>query len=44
MRQLEPDHAGTDLHAVSGGWIAATPLHLDLTHGETLARMAGLIG
>ena len=44
MRQLEPDHAGTDLHAVSGGWIAATPLHLDLTHGETLARMASLMG
>lgn len=44
MRQLEPDRAGTDLHAVSGGWIAVTPLHLDLTHGETLARMASLTG
>lgn len=44
MRQLEPDRPGTDLHAVAAGWIAVTPLHLDLTHGETLARMAASIG
>jgi 5'-nucleotidase len=44
MRQLEPDRPGTDLHAVAAGWIAVTPLHLDLTHGETLARMAASLG
>ncbi len=40
MRQSEPDRVGTDLHATNAGWIAVTPLHLDLTHGPTLARMA----
>jgi 5'-nucleotidase len=44
MRQSEPDRPGTDLHAVNAGWISVTPLHLDLTHGETLARMASLAG
>jgi 5'-nucleotidase len=44
MRQSEPDRPGTDLHATNAGWIAVTPLHLDLTHHETLARMASLLG
>jgi 5'-nucleotidase len=43
MRQSEPGRAGTDLHATNAGWISVTPLHLDLTHGETLARIAGLL-
>lgn len=33
-----PAHA-TDLEAVADGWIAVTPLHLDLTHRESLAML-----
>lgn len=35
---------GTDLAAVYGGKIAVTPLHIDLTHMETVHRLKGLIG
>src|SRR5204862_7729862 len=34
---------GTDLATVERGEIAVTPLHLDLTHGETLAAMAAAL-
>lgn len=30
---------GTDLHAINQGYIAVTPLHLDLTHRATLRRL-----
>jgi 5'-nucleotidase len=30
---------GTDLNAVSGGYISVTPLHLDLTDHATLGRL-----
>ncbi len=40
MRQSEPDRVGTDLHATNAGYVAVTPLHLDLTHGPTLAKLA----
>ena len=43
MRQSEPDRVGTDLHATNAGYVAVTPLHLDLTHGPTLARLAASI-
>lgn len=43
MRQSEPDRAGTDLHATNAGWIAVTPLHLDLTHHPTLARLSSAL-
>lgn len=33
-----PAHS-TDLEAVSDGYIAVTPLHLDLTHYESMARL-----
>ena len=36
-----PGHA-TDLEAVADGYVAVTPLHLDLTHESSLAGMAGL--
>jgi 5'-nucleotidase len=39
MRQAEPTRAGTDLHATNAGYIAVTPLHLDLSHGPTLAAL-----
>jgi 5'-nucleotidase len=32
----EPDGEGTDTYAVLNGWIAVTPLYLDLTHYPTL--------
>lgn len=32
----------TDLAAVHDGWIAVTPLHLDLTHAPSLERLAAL--
>ncbi|MBU4459803.1 MAG: hypothetical protein KJ579_04480, partial [Verrucomicrobia bacterium] len=38
---LEPegDPAGTDLHAVGEGWVSLTPIHFDLTHGDSLAHL-----
>lgn len=36
-----PGHS-TDLEAVADGYIAVTPLHLDLTHESSLDRLAGL--
>ncbi|HZG09210.1 MAG TPA: 5'/3'-nucleotidase SurE [Allosphingosinicella sp.] len=36
-----PGHV-TDLEAVADGYVAVTPLHLDLTHEPSLARLAGL--
>lgn len=36
-----PGHS-TDLEAVADGFIAVTPLHLDLTHVPSLARLSGL--
>jgi 5'-nucleotidase len=38
-----PGHA-TDLEVVADGYIAVTPLHLDLTHQPSLARLAELYG
>jgi 5'-nucleotidase len=38
----DPGH-DTDLHAVRGGYISVTPLHLDLTHGKTCAALAKVI-
>jgi 5'-nucleotidase len=38
-----PGHS-TDLEAVADGYVAVTPLHLDLTHGPSLARLAELYG
>lgn len=43
MRQSEPDREGTDLHATNAGWIAVTPLHLDLTHHPTLTRLTAAL-
>jgi 5'-nucleotidase len=36
-----PGHA-TDLEAIADGYVAVTPLHLDLTHEESLARLGAL--
>ena len=36
-----PGHS-TDLEAIADGYIAVTPLHLDLTHDPSLERIAGL--
>lgn len=36
-----PGHS-TDLEAVADGYVAVTPLHLDLTHGPSLPRLAGI--
>ena len=38
-----PGHM-TDLEVVAGGYVAVTPLHLDLTHGPSLERLAELYG
>jgi 5'-nucleotidase len=38
-----PGH-DTDLEAVADGYVAVTPLHLDLTHDESLARLGALYG
>ena len=35
---------GTDLHAVYNGRISVTPLHIDLTHGETVHALKGVLG
>lgn len=42
--QLSNPAAGTDLRAVYDGKISVTPLHIDLTHGETVNRLKGLLG
>ena len=39
----EPAH-GTDLAAIREGRISVTPLHIDLTHRETVHRLQGLFG
>lgn len=36
--------AGTDLSAVLSGKISVTPLHIDMTHRETLGRLQGVLG
>ncbi|HEY0115785.1 MAG TPA: 5'/3'-nucleotidase SurE [Allosphingosinicella sp.] len=38
-----PTHE-TDLEAVADGYVAVTPLHLDLTHEPSLAALEGLYG
>ncbi|HEY0011300.1 MAG TPA: 5'/3'-nucleotidase SurE [Allosphingosinicella sp.] len=38
-----PGHE-TDLEAIADGFVSVTPLHLDLTHKASLARLAGLYG
>ena len=38
-----PGHM-TDLEVVADGYVAVTPLHLDLTHGPSLERLAELYG
>jgi len=35
---------GTDLSAVLSGKISVTPLHIDMTHKETLGRLKGVLG
>jgi 5'-nucleotidase len=36
-----PTHS-SDLEAIAEGYVAVTPLHLDLTHGPSLGRLAAL--
>jgi len=35
--------AGTDRGAVRGGFIAVTPIHLDMTHHAELARLVSIL-
>ncbi len=42
--QLSDPADGTDLRATYEGRISVTPLHIDLTHNETLHAMRGLLG
>jgi 5'-nucleotidase len=35
---------GTDLRAIYQGKISVTPLHIDLTHAETVFKMRGVLG
>ena len=35
------DEPGTDFHALAAGRIAVTPVHLDLTSGDAMERLAG---
>jgi 5'-nucleotidase len=35
---------GTDLRALYDGKISVTPLHIDLTHGESVHKLRGLLG
>jgi 5'-nucleotidase len=35
---------GTDLKAVYSGRISVTPLHIDLTHNETVHALKGVLG
>ncbi|MDX2275385.1 MAG: 5'/3'-nucleotidase SurE [Hyphomonadaceae bacterium] len=42
--QLSNPPEGTDLRAVYDGRISVTPLHIDLTHMETLHKLKGVLG
>lgn len=42
--QLSKPDEGTDLKAVYGGKISITPLHIDLTHMETVHKLKGVLG
>ncbi len=42
--QVRPPPEGVDLRAVAEARISVTPLHIDLTHRETVSRMKGLLG
>ena len=44
MGKLSNPPAGTDLRAIYDGKISVTPLHIDLTHGETVNRLRGVLG
>ncbi|HSV02092.1 MAG TPA: 5'/3'-nucleotidase SurE, partial [Phenylobacterium sp.] len=35
---------GTDLRALYDGRISVTPLHIDLTHGESVHKLRGVLG
>jgi 5'-nucleotidase len=39
---LETPSHSTDLEAISDGYVSVTPLHLDLTHGPSIGRLAEL--
>ncbi len=38
-RTEQPSLQGSDLAAITDGWISVTPLHLDLTHHETMTTL-----
>lgn len=42
--KLSNPPAGTDLRAIYDGKISVTPLHIDLTHSETVNRLKGVLG
>ena len=42
--QLSNPPVGTYLLAIYDGKISVTPLHIDLTHGETVNRLKGVLG
>ncbi|MET0183262.1 MAG: 5'/3'-nucleotidase SurE [Caulobacterales bacterium] len=42
--QLSNPPAGSDLRAIYDGRISVTPLHVDLTHTETVRNLKGLLG
>ena len=42
--QLSNPPEGTDLRAIYEGRISVTPLHIDLTHAETVHRLKGVLG
>ena len=42
-REARPE-PGTDLAAIEAGKISVTPLHIDLTHRETLHKLKGKLG
>ena len=45
FRGAKQDHApGTDLRAMDDGKISVTPLHIDLTHRESVHGLKGVIG
>ena len=43
QQRSEPER-GTDLRALYDGKISVTPLHIDLTHGESVHKLRGMLG
>lgn len=43
LRQEQGGEDGTDIAAVENGWVSVTPIHMDMTHYDSLRALAKLL-